>query len=63
MGMHSKDVDVRGRWKTKSGGGNSNKVVDQCYISPDQPFVDANVTATLCLGSPIAYRKSPQAAE
>ena len=60
MGMHSEDVDVRGRWKTKSGGGNSNKVVDPCYISPDQLFVDANVTATLCLGSPMLTGRVPK---
>ena len=33
--MHSEDVDVRGRWKTKSGGGNSSKVVDQQAILSD----------------------------
>jgi hypothetical protein len=63
MGQHCEDVDVRGRWKSKPGeNGNFNKVVKTVYVSPDQPFIDANVAATLCLGSPIAYRKHPDAA-
>lgn len=54
---------LRARWKTKTSSASSNKVVDKCCVSPDQPFVDANVTAMICLGSPIAHRKHPTVTE
>ena len=56
MGMHTEDVDTRGRWKSgSSGAGKAGSVVEKHYISPNQPFIDANVAAQLCNGSPIGY--------
>ena len=51
MGMTTDDVDTRGRWKGKGKG-----IVDQRYISPSQPFIDANVASALCNGLPCEYR-------
>ena len=39
-GLSSSDADSRGRWK---GAENCNRIVTGSYISPDQPFIDANV--------------------
>ena len=57
-GLSSADVDSRGRWKGSEG---SNRIVNTSYISPDQPFIDANVASALCLGKPVAYRIHPEA--
>ncbi len=53
--MSADDVDIRGRWKARMSG----RVVD-AYITPEQPYVDANVCTQLCLGAPIAYELHPE---
>ena len=60
MGMHSEDVDVRGRWKTKSGGGNSNKVVDQCYISQTNRSLMPTSPQLCALGVPLLTGRVPK---
>ena len=64
MGMHTEDVDTCGRWKSGSSGGDKGgAVVEKHYISPNQPFIDKNVAAQLCNGSPIGYEIHLEAIE
>ena len=56
MGLEVSDVDCRGRWKSESanGGWRGKAVVEKCYISPDQPYIDSNAAEKLCYNSPVA---------
>jgi hypothetical protein len=58
LGMSASDIEIRGRWKASE----KNDMVRSVYITPEQPFVDASVAATLCHGSPVAYLVRPEAA-
>ena len=57
FGILMPDIDSRGRWKGVDA--RNHRMVEGHYVSPDQPFVDANVARCLCLGNPVAYRLHP----
>ncbi|CAB9519184.1 unknown protein [Seminavis robusta] len=59
FGVSMRDVDGRGRWKGDTA--TKHKVAAGHYVSPDQPFIDANVARVLCLDNPVAYRVHGQA--
>ena len=58
LGKLPGDVEFRGRWK---GDESKHKIINGSYISPDQPFIDADVAACLCHNQPISYRPHPAA--
>jgi len=56
IGGTQDEIDVRGRWKGKSG----NRVSTR-YINPEQQYTDAKMAGLLCMDGPVKYEFKPGA--